>query len=325
MKTRPVQVALLLLALPLGSTAVVAQSLPTVIKAKKIYTVTSGTIENGQILIEGGKIQQVGTKVDAPAGAREFSAEVVIPGMIDAHSHMALDRSFGGNRPPGPVTAEWKAVDHFDPTDPMIPIALSGGVTSMITRSGSGIISSGQAVAVKLKGDPSKDMILKPYVDLKMAIRPLIRLRPDRTPATVMGWYATASEYFRRAKAYLKDWEDYEAGKRDKPEVNERLEAFAAVVRGDVMVHLHSHYPGEVMMGMHLARRRPMCARGWSRSTDSRKTSAQERWRWERRLLNCSSTPPPVRRHPPSRCAEVQLNYSSKPISQGIRGKELVA
>jgi imidazolonepropionase-like amidohydrolase len=254
MKTRPVQVALLSLALPLGSTAVVAQSLPTVIKAKKIYTVTSGTIENGQILIEGGKIQQVGTKVDAPAGAREFSAEVVIPGMIDAHSHMALDRSFGGNRPPGPVTAEWKAVDHFDPTDPMIPIALSGGVTSMITRSGSGIISSGQAVAVKLKGDPSKNMILKPYVDLKMAIRPLIRLRPGETPATIMGWYASASEYFRRAKAYLKDWEDYEAGKRDKPEVNERLEAFAAVLRGDVMVHLHSHYPGEVMMGMHLAR-----------------------------------------------------------------------
>ena len=70
-----------------------------------------------------------------------------------------------------------------------------------------------------------------------------------------MGWYATASEHFRRAEAYRKKWEDYEAGKvSDRPEVNERLEALAAVLRGEVMVHLHISYPGEVMMGMHLAR-----------------------------------------------------------------------
>ena len=245
--------ALFPLAVLLGSTAAVAQSTPTVIRAKKIYTVTSGTIENGEILIEGGKIRQVGTRVEAPAGARELSAEVVIPGMIDAHSHGALDRSSG--RIPGPVTPEWKAVEHFNPHDPMIPNALSGGVTSMITRPGSGIISSGQAVAVKLRGDPSTDMILKPYVDLKMAVRTLIRLRPGQTPATVMGWYATASEYFRRAQEYLKEWEGYEAGRTsNRPEVNERLEALAAVLRGDVMLHLHSSYPGEVMMGMHLAR-----------------------------------------------------------------------
>ena len=254
MKTKLAWSALFSLTLLLGSTAAVAQSTPTVIKAKKIYTVTSGTIENGEILIEGGKIKQVGTKVDAPAGARELSAEVVIPGMIDAHSHGALDRS-NRRRIPGPVTSEWKAVEHFNPNAPMIPIALSGGVTSMITRSGSGIISSGQAVAVKLRSDPSKDMILKSYVDLKMAIRTLIRIRPGQTPATLMGWYATASEHFRRAEAYRKKWEDYEAGKvSDRPEVNERLEAFATVLRGEVMVHLHISYPGEVMMGMHLAR-----------------------------------------------------------------------
>lgn len=254
MKARLVWSALFSLALPVGLIEAVAQSTPIVIKAKKIYTVTSGTIDNGEILIEDGKIKQVGTKVNAPAGANELSANVVMPGMIDAHSHGALDRSSQSGIP-GPITSEWKAVEHFNPNDPMIPIALSGGVTSMITRSGSGIISSGQAVAVKLRSDPSKDMILKPYVDLKMAIRTLIRLRPNETPATLMGWYATASEHFRRAKEYLKEWEDYEVGKvSDKPEINERLEAFAAVLRGEVMVHLHVSYPGEVMMGMHLAR-----------------------------------------------------------------------
>jgi imidazolonepropionase-like amidohydrolase len=230
------------------------QADPILIRAKRIYTVTKGVIENGEILILGGKIQAIGQSVNAPPTARSYSAEVVIPGMIDAHSHMALNRITAAGIP-GPITSEWKAKDHFDPKSPMIPVALSGGVTSIITRSGSGIISSGQSVAVKLKSDPAKNMILKPFVDLKMAVRPLIRLRPDQTPATQMGWYAAASEQFRLARVYVQAQEDFRAGKQTTPPaVNERLEAFAAVLRGDVMAHVHTHLPGEIMMILHLAR-----------------------------------------------------------------------
>ncbi len=245
----------LVMAVPTEPAAASFQSSAIVIKAKKIYTVTNGIIEDGEILIQNGKIQQVGKTVDAPSGAREYRAEVVIPGMIDAHTHLALRRS-GRGRIPGPVTSEWKAVENLNLEDPMIQVALSGGVTSVITRSGSGIISSGQSVAIKMKRTPGEDMIFKPYVDLKMAVRPLIKMRPGATPQTVMGWYATADEYFRRAKVYLEQQEEYEAGRiTEPPEVNERLEALAAVIRGDVMVHVHSHYPSELMMVMRLARK----------------------------------------------------------------------
>src|SRR5439155_2232544 len=67
-----------------------------VIRAKRIYTVTKGVIENGDILVVGGKIQAVGRVNEVPPNARRYSAEVVIPGMIDAHSHMALDRMASG-------------------------------------------------------------------------------------------------------------------------------------------------------------------------------------------------------------------------------------
>ena len=231
-----------------------AQSEPVLIRAGTIHTVTGGTIQDGEILIRDGVIEAVGASVDAPAGARVYEAEVVIPGLIDAHAHMALDRS-SRTRIPGPVTAEWKAVEHLDLEDPMIQVALSGGVTSLITRSGSGIISSGQSVALKMKSTPGPDMIFKPYVDLKMAVRPLINLRPGETPQTVMGWYATADDYFRRAQAYV-EWQDaHAAGEGPAPERDERLEAFAAVLRGEVMVHAHSHYPSEVMMVFRLARK----------------------------------------------------------------------
>ena len=175
--------------------------------------------------------------------------------MIDAHAHLALDRS-SQSRIPGPVTAEWKAVEHLDLEDPMIQVALSGGITSLITRSGSGIISSGQSVALKMKSTPGPEMIFKPYVDLKMAVRPLINLRPGETPQTVMGWYATADDYSSGAPRLM--WRSRKLtrpGAATAPERNERLEAFAAVIRGEVMVHAHSHYPSEVMMVLRLARK----------------------------------------------------------------------
>ena len=231
-----------------------AQSDPILIRAGTIHTVTNGTIRDGEILVRDGVIAQVGVSVDAPANARVYEAEVVIPGMIDAHAHLALDRS-SQSRIPGPVTAEWKAVEHLDLEDPMIQVALSGGITSLITRSGSGIISSGQSVALKMKSTPGPEMIFKPYVDLKMAVRPLINLRPGETPQTVMGWYATADDYFRRAEAYVAQQDAHAAGRGTAPERNERLEAFAAVIRGEVMVHAHSHYPSEVMMVLRLARK----------------------------------------------------------------------
>ena len=230
-----------------------AQSEPVLIRAGTIHTVTGGTIQDGEILIRDGVIEALGTSVDAPAGTRVYEAEVVIPGMIDAHAHLALDRS--SRRIPGPVTAEWKAVEHLDLEDPMIQVALSGGITSLITRSGSGIISSGQSVALKMKSTPGPEMIFKPYVDLKMAVRPLINLRPGETPQTVMGWYATADDYYRRAQIHVEQQEAHAAGEGPAPERDERLEAFAAVIRGEVMVHAHSHYPGEVMMVLRLARK----------------------------------------------------------------------
>ena len=231
-----------------------AQPDPVLIRAATVHTVTNGTLAGGEILIRDGVIESVGTSVTAPANARTYEAEVVIPGLIDSHTHLALDRS-SRRAIPGPVTAEWKAVEHLDLDDPMIQVALSGGVTSLVTRSGSGIVSSGQAVAIKTKAAPGPEMILKPYVDLKMAVRPLINLRPGETPQTVMGWYAIADEYFRRARAYVEAQDAHPAGEGPAPQRNERLEAFAAVIRGEVMVHAHAHYPSEVMMVLRLARK----------------------------------------------------------------------
>jgi len=250
---RPPIAAVLLLGWMIWTAAALTDTGAILIKARTIYTVTQGMIENGEILVAQGKIQEVGRSVTHPEGATVYDAVAVMPGMIDAHAHLALRRGDRGAARSGPVTAEWKAVEHLNLEDPMLQVALAGGVTSVITRSGSGIVSSGQAVALKIKRTPE---VLKPYVDLKMAVRPLIKLRPGEAPATVMGWFPVADDHFRRAKIYLREQADFKAGKTNvRPPVDERLEAFAAVLRGDVMVHAHTHYPSENQMVMHLARK----------------------------------------------------------------------
>ena len=60
-----------------------------------ILTVSHGTIEHGSILIKDGKIVDVGSSIKAPKEAQVIDAggQFVIPGIIDCHSHIAVDGS----------------------------------------------------------------------------------------------------------------------------------------------------------------------------------------------------------------------------------------
>ncbi|MGH9322825.1 MAG: amidohydrolase family protein, partial [Vicinamibacteria bacterium] len=74
--------------------AAVAASAETVlIRGGTILTVTHGNVENGSILIRDGKIAEIGTNVSAPADATVIDAagQWILPGIIDAHSHIAAE------------------------------------------------------------------------------------------------------------------------------------------------------------------------------------------------------------------------------------------
>ena len=171
---------------------------PLVVRARYVYTVSGDVLQDAELLLRDGRIAAVADRVERPDGARVLEAHAVTPGFIDTHTHAALDRS---TRPEGPVTAEWRAVDHLDLDSEILPIALAGGMTTLVTRPGSGVVSSGQGVALKLRAASGRSRVLRESSDLKMAVRPLSKIRPGERPATVMGWYAIADDYFRRARS----------------------------------------------------------------------------------------------------------------------------
>ena len=69
------------------------------VRAGHLIDPATGTVANNQtILIENGKIKAIGASVQAPAGAQtiDLSNEWVMPGLVDAHTHITM------NLPPSP-------------------------------------------------------------------------------------------------------------------------------------------------------------------------------------------------------------------------------
>src|ERR1044071_6849473 len=131
-----------------------------VIKGGTILTVTHGKIENGSIYIHNGKIAAVGQSVNAPSGATVIDAtgKFVMPGIIDSHSHIALDDDV--NEPTSPITPQMMMRDAFDYNDKAIYRALAGGVTTSLLLHGSANMIGGQAIVIKHKYGLGRDELV---------------------------------------------------------------------------------------------------------------------------------------------------------------------
>jgi imidazolonepropionase-like amidohydrolase len=107
--------------LMLASVAAIGQSTDarhdTVIKNATILTASHGTIKNGSIYVKDGKIAAVGESVNAPSGATVIDAQgkYLTPGIVDSHSHIALDDDV--NEATSPVTPHMMMKDAFDYQD----------------------------------------------------------------------------------------------------------------------------------------------------------------------------------------------------------------
>jgi len=69
-----------------------------VVRAGRLLDVKSGKmLANQTIVIQGDKIASVGGAIETPAGARVIglSNATVLPGLIDAHTHITFDPNFG--------------------------------------------------------------------------------------------------------------------------------------------------------------------------------------------------------------------------------------
>ena len=121
-----------------------------------LITITDGIIENGDVLIIDGVITGIGTNLSAPLGVNVVngSGKYVMPGIIDAHSHL---NTVSTNEARNPVTAEVTMEESINPNSVSIYRAIAGGVTSIHLMHGSANVIGGQGETLKLRYGVSQD------------------------------------------------------------------------------------------------------------------------------------------------------------------------
>src|SRR5947209_830437 len=236
-----------------------------VIKGGTLLTVTNGRIENGSIYIHNGKIAAIGANVQAPANATVIDAtgKWVMPGIIDSHSHIALDDDV--NEATSPVTPQMMMIDAFDYQDKAIYRGLAGGVTTSLLLHGSANMIGGQAIVIKHKYGAGRDAMLFPGAprSIKFASGEnpkRVYGSKEQLPSTRMGNFAVQREALVQAQDYMREWTDYEAKVKrgDKeaklPKHDLKMEALADVLRGKLLVQIHCYRADELLTEMEIAK-----------------------------------------------------------------------
>ncbi len=262
-------VALALIAALLPGPVAAQSGNVTVIQNGTILTVSKGTIQKGSILIRDGKIAEVGAHVKVPAGATVIDASgmFVTPGLIDCHSHIAVE----GNVNEGSiaVSSMVAVADVLDPDDINIYRELAGGTTISNVLHGSANPIGGLNAVIKHRwGKDAKGLVFEgapPGIKFALGENPKrSNFRPpagspQRYPNTRMGVMDVIRQSFIDAREYKKTWDAYNkrvaAGEKNAipPRRDLQLEPLLEVLEGKRYVHSHGYRADELRQLLLLA------------------------------------------------------------------------
>ncbi len=244
----------------------------------QLLPVSSAPIDDGVILIEGDRISAVGprSEVEVPAGADvvDLSGKTIIPGLVDLHSHIGggrLHEHLGATQP------GISAIDAIDPTHPSLQRAQAGGITTANVMPGSGKLLGGQTAYLDLIDATTVDDMLVCAEPPKEAEGPRRRVAlcggmkmangtnpqgEGGDPASRMGSAFLQRSVLlagqKRVEELPGDDEDEPRRKRRKgskpeePEVDYDADALAQLVKGERIVHFHTHRNDDIVTALRL-------------------------------------------------------------------------
>jgi imidazolonepropionase-like amidohydrolase len=176
-----------------------------VIRARTVWTMTQEPIQDGMVLVRAGKIQAVGQDLDIPQGTAvlDMPQSHVMPGLIDAHSHLGLasDPWAEMDEAVFAASADTQVLDAFDPWSHGLEQALRSGVTCGLTAPGNRNPIAGQTAVVKYCGGSQAAWLLTRDAGLKFSLT-LDTLQYDRRPTSWPGMITFIKEQLDRARRF---------------------------------------------------------------------------------------------------------------------------
>jgi imidazolonepropionase-like amidohydrolase len=235
-------------ALACGASAQVA------VRAGKLHTMAGPMIDDGVVVIVDGKIAAIGpaATTQIPEGFRVLTGAIATPGLIDARCTVGVSGLLNQKQDQdqlersGAIQPELRAIDAYNPLDPLVEYVRSFGITTVNTGHAPGELVSGQTALIKLRGTTVDRDVIKEVSGVAVTIGP--GAQRDASPGTRAKQVSMLREQLIKACEYQKGLEKASAPKQDAasdakkegdkpaepPTRDLRLEMLAMVLRGEV-------------------------------------------------------------------------------------------
>ena len=236
--------------------AIVGQEKPTAFINARIIPIVGQPIEQGILIVRNGKITAVGdartVRLSSDVVQIDVSGKVIMPGLVDSHSHIGEPAGADGS---SPIQPDVRILDSVNPRSSSIQRAQSGGITTVNVMPGSGHLDSGQTLYLKLRDDAVKieDLLIygangKYMGGIKFAngTNPM-RAGGGVFPGTRGKEAALVREQFVRAREYADKIKKAGNDQSKMPPRDLGLETLAEVLAGTRVVHFHTHRADDIM------------------------------------------------------------------------------
>ena len=249
------------------------------LKGGKIFTGTKGIIEQGAILIQGGKIAGLAKSLAVPQGAKiiDASGYHIFPGFIDAFTNLGTTDietiEKDSDEATSPLTPHLRIIDSLNPQNGFIPLARRAGITAVLSAPGIGNLLSGQSALIHLAGENISEMTVKFPVGVHASLGEAPKMRygtKGMQPMTRMGEAAMLRQTLVDALGYLDEIQAFEKKLQDftkkesagqvKPEEkpvppapNFMLQALVPVIRGELPLIILANRLDDILTALRIA------------------------------------------------------------------------
>jgi imidazolonepropionase-like amidohydrolase len=214
-------------------------------------------LDDATVVLSNGKVQAVGAAVAIPVGARTVDArgKVVTPGFIDADTDLGVvdvehEPQANDTDVRGPVTPALRMADGYNPRSILVPIARSGGVTSVVVAPRSGLLG-GQSALADLAGESVSEAIVRPALAQQAH---LDEESGQVNSGTRGAMWLVVREALDDARFYAAHRAQYDAnGVRQLGLHREGLEVLVPVIRGEQPLVVKVHRASDIEAALRLA------------------------------------------------------------------------